>query len=232
MEALRRPTLTEQIIEELSAKIISGELKAGEKLPTERELAEIFQVTRNRIREALRALAVVGMIVIKPSGGTFVASGEVKIPDKTITWMYYTELNNVEEIYAARKLIETAIYLECFDRANKNIIEHMKALLTVIIESISETESTFLSNLNALDLYVGQNCGNGIYFKLMQTMILLRTEPSLKILISERARKSAIFHRQKIVEAFEASNRPSLEHRLEEFFEDSLNGLYATSNEA
>ena len=52
---LNKITLTEQVMQQLASKIISGELKPGEKLPPERDLAEMLQVSRSRVREALRA---------------------------------------------------------------------------------------------------------------------------------------------------------------------------------
>jgi len=224
---VKKVTITEQIMEQLATQIIDGKLAAGEQLPTERELAVVFNVTRSRVREALRALSLIGMIVIKPGEGTFVSDNKVLIPDKTITWIYHKELNNVEDIYAARQLIETDIYLSCFDRANRKIVAQMRKLINEIAadgwRKISSVE--FLENLNNLDLYVGSECGNGIYFKLMQTLVLLRTESSIKILNSSAARKSAIMHREKIVCAFEEESRDLLEQRLNEFFEDSLKSI-------
>ena len=73
-ESLNKVTLTEQVMQQLAAKIISGELKPGEKLPPERELSQMLEVSRSRIREALRALSLIGFVTIKPGGGTFVGN--------------------------------------------------------------------------------------------------------------------------------------------------------------
>ena len=50
-EPLKKVTLTEQIMEQIAGMITSGQLKPGDKLPNERDLAELFGVTRSRIRE-------------------------------------------------------------------------------------------------------------------------------------------------------------------------------------
>ena len=72
-EPLKKVTLTEQVMERLAGMITSGQLKPGDKLPNERDLAELFGVTRSRVREALRALSLVGMLTIKPGTGALSA---------------------------------------------------------------------------------------------------------------------------------------------------------------
>lgn len=114
-EPLKKVTLTEQIMEQIAGMITSGQLKPGDKLPNERDLAELFGVTRSRIREALRALSLVGMLTIKPGDGSFVSEEGTKVPEETVMWMYYQEMNKHDEIYAARNLIETEVYLTCYD---------------------------------------------------------------------------------------------------------------------
>ena len=106
-EPLKKVTLTEQVMERLAGMITSGQLKPGDKLPNERDLAELFGVTRSRVREALRALSLVGMLTIKPGDGSFVSEEGAKIPEETVMWMYYQEMHRHDEIYAARNLIET-----------------------------------------------------------------------------------------------------------------------------
>ncbi|WP_258171275.1 FadR/GntR family transcriptional regulator [Paenibacillus sp. R14(2021)] len=54
-KAVRKITVTEQIMEQIAELITSGQLQPGEQLPTERDLAVQLGVTRGRVREALRA---------------------------------------------------------------------------------------------------------------------------------------------------------------------------------
>ena len=124
-EPLKKVTLTEQVMERLAGMITSGQLKPGDKLPNERDLAELFGVTRSRVREALRALSLVGMLTIKPGDGSFVSEEGAKIPEETVMWMYYQEMHRHDEIYAARSLIATAVYLTCFDNRTPEILARL-----------------------------------------------------------------------------------------------------------
>ena len=167
-EPLKKVTLTEQIMEQIAGMITSGQLKPGDKLPNERDLAELFGVTRSRIREALRALSLVGMLTIKPGDGSFVSEEGTKVPEETVMWMYYQEMNKHDEIYAARNLIETEVYLTCYDNRTPEILERLDGfrdrLLDVETEEI--TAEAFCQLLTDIDTYVGDVCGNGIYARL------------------------------------------------------------------
>src|SRR5215831_20554691 len=68
-----RGTVTEAIASQLIRLIIDGYWKPGERLPSELELARRFQAGRGALREALKALAVVGLVTVQRGKGTFIA---------------------------------------------------------------------------------------------------------------------------------------------------------------
>ena len=69
---LHRTKLYEQVADRIQALIVREELGAGEKLPGERELAEALGVCRTVVREAIRALEVRGLVLVKPGCGTYI----------------------------------------------------------------------------------------------------------------------------------------------------------------
>jgi GntR family transcriptional regulator len=69
----RRPP-SQRIADELRGAIERGQLAAGEKLPSERALARKYGTARNTAREAIRLLAVAGLVVVQHGKGTFVRS--------------------------------------------------------------------------------------------------------------------------------------------------------------
>lgn len=72
LRPLSRDTLTKQAADTLRRFILSEGLKAGDALPSERELSEILSVSRNIVREALTVLVAEGLIIKKPGSGIFV----------------------------------------------------------------------------------------------------------------------------------------------------------------
>lgn len=202
IDPLKRGTLTEQIIEQIASWITSNKFNPGDKLPNERLLAEKFQVNRGRIREALRALALIGLITIKPGEGSFVSEKESGLPAETILWMYHTEVNNLEEIYAARKLIESEIYLNAAERLTNREIKYIDEIMERLTNSTNLSNEEFQKLLDEFDLFMGSCCGNEIYNKLMQTIVHLRHKSMVNILNVPGARKNSIDSRIKLVEAF------------------------------
>jgi len=68
----RRETITEVVARQLSRLIASEQWKPGERLPSESELARRFQAGRSAIREAIKSLAVAGLVSVRRGKGTFV----------------------------------------------------------------------------------------------------------------------------------------------------------------
>jgi DNA-binding FadR family transcriptional regulator len=71
-ETAARTTVTERAIEEIKAKIASGELAPGQRLPTERDLAAELGLSRSSMREAIRALIVMGVLEARHGAGIYV----------------------------------------------------------------------------------------------------------------------------------------------------------------
>jgi len=69
---LQRTKLYEQVADKIQALIVQESLRAGDKLPGERELAEGLGVCRTVVREAIRALEIRGLVLVKPGCGTYV----------------------------------------------------------------------------------------------------------------------------------------------------------------
>jgi GntR family transcriptional repressor for pyruvate dehydrogenase complex len=68
----RRETLTSQLVKALTERISQGELKAGDRLPTEQELIETFGVSRTVVREAISSLRATGLVTTQQGVGAFV----------------------------------------------------------------------------------------------------------------------------------------------------------------
>lgn len=94
------------IIEQIIALIIKGDLKAGDKLPPERSLAEMFTVSRASIREAFRAMEIVGIIEVKPGGGTFVTDFNIAPFINSVAPLFIRNLDAKYELMDFRIMLE------------------------------------------------------------------------------------------------------------------------------
>lgn len=71
---IKQTRISEEVLSQLKESILRGRYRAGDKLPSERELTEQLQVSRGAVREAIRVLEMTGFVIIRqgPSGGAFV----------------------------------------------------------------------------------------------------------------------------------------------------------------
>ncbi|KJZ88583.1 transcriptional regulator, putative pyruvate dehydrogenase complex repressor [Clostridium sp. IBUN22A] len=94
----------EAIIEQIKDSVKNGELKSGDKLPSERELAEKLQVSRTSVREALKALSMLGLIDSKHGDGNFIKSNVEDCLLEPLSVVFLLIGNRNEEIFQLRRI--------------------------------------------------------------------------------------------------------------------------------
>lgn len=222
VKPVKKITVTEQIMEQIAELITSGHIRAGDKLPNERELAERFQVTRGRVREALRALSLIGLITIKAGDGSYVNRQESPISAETITWLFHNEIHNLDEVYMARKLIESEVYLTAASQATEEQIGRLDEMLNEMKTAKKNNDpEQFLQLLDRFDLYMGEISNNSIYFKLMQTVVHLRRETSLKLLGVPGAIAKSVETRSVMLDALRTREPDKMRQAVDHFFASS-----------
>ena len=111
---LKKKRLYEEVATQIKKTIFNGDLNPGDKLPSERELAEMFGVGRPTVREALRTLSVLGLIESNPGfKGSIVKKNDLNqyLEDmaEQFTWMIKADKKSVEEITGVMKYIDLGI---------------------------------------------------------------------------------------------------------------------------
>ena len=71
---VEKKTLADEVSEQIQKRIVSGEMSVGSKLPTEKELSDMYGVGRSTIREAVSVLSNIGLLRVMQGKGTFVVS--------------------------------------------------------------------------------------------------------------------------------------------------------------
>lgn len=128
----------EEIVEQLKEMISNGELKPGQKLPSERDMAESLGVSRASVREALTALEAIGILDIRPGEGTFVRETSVSATFAPLAMVLEMEQNPGGQLMEVRRVLETEMAALAAQRATeedlKNIetnLNHMKTAQTI-----------------------------------------------------------------------------------------------------
>ena len=143
------------VVDRLTQGIIDGQLKPGDKIPTETELSESFGVGRNTVREAIRTLIAYGVVEIRRPEGTFVCDG---FSNKMINPLLYRIILQKEDSYkdllGLRQIIESGIYrLILAQGLSDEEVEQLESINAELetklrredydIEDISDTDMAF-----------------------------------------------------------------------------------------
>jgi GntR family transcriptional repressor for pyruvate dehydrogenase complex len=110
---IRHRRLYQEIIQQVKAQMISGELAPGDRIPSERDIAEQLGVSRTAVREALIAMEVMGLIESRPGDGTFVRTPRLEQQMEPLTSLIVLEREKLTELYEMRRVMEVA----CASRA-------------------------------------------------------------------------------------------------------------------
>ncbi|NJM81920.1 MAG: FadR family transcriptional regulator [Tabrizicola sp.] len=100
---------SERVGEQLRMLIASGNIAAGEKLPSENELARALQVSRPVVREALRGLSMMGIVESRQGGGCFVTDLDPKRLMEPLSFYLQLRDYSMDELFRARQLIDSGI---------------------------------------------------------------------------------------------------------------------------
>jgi GntR family transcriptional repressor for pyruvate dehydrogenase complex len=128
-QTIQRSSTPEIIINEIIKHLKSGELKPGDKLPTEREMSQMFGVGRSSIREAVKGLVLSGYLESAQGKGTFVRK-DISANDLTLK-----DLQNALAAERIIELMELREILECnavklaADRANSEDMRRIQEAL-------------------------------------------------------------------------------------------------------
>jgi GntR family transcriptional repressor for pyruvate dehydrogenase complex len=106
MEKLTRKPVAERVAQKLLELIHTGNLKAGDKLPTEAELSAAFQVSRPVVREALRGLSMLGVVESRQGGRCYVTDLSPARLMAPLQMVIAIDESNVDALYEARVAVE------------------------------------------------------------------------------------------------------------------------------
>jgi GntR family transcriptional repressor for pyruvate dehydrogenase complex len=160
---------TDQAIAKLKELISSGEFTAGAKLPTERELTRRFGVSRSSLREAVRALTLVGVLEPRVGDGTYVTTLE---PDLLLTGLgFVSDLARAEsllEIHHVRRILEPEATRLAATRLGDEEIEELEECLHRM--EAARNTSEFIDADTSFHRVILDACGNATLASLIQNL--------------------------------------------------------------
>ncbi|APH15864.1 bacterial regulatory s, gntR family protein [Clostridium sporogenes] len=132
---IKNTRVYEKAIEQIKEMIVEGTFKKGDKLPSEREMAESLQISRTSIREALRELEIMGLIESRQGDGNFVKSSFENNLLKPLSTIFLLKESNSDEILELRQIIERGSVVLAAERITDEELEEMELLVEDSLKS-------------------------------------------------------------------------------------------------
>ena len=205
LEPIKSARIYEEIIRQIKTRITEGQLKSGDQLPPERDLAEKFRVSRASVREALRALESVGLIEIRAGEGTFIKEISVEALIEPLALVILTQREAVAELFEARKILEPPIAGMAARRASREEIQEMEHILEEQAKEIAAGKTGVLQDA-AFHTAIASAAHNRAISRIVSTLMdLLVASREESLLIPGRPQRSHDDHRR-ILSAIQARN--------------------------
>lgn len=129
-------SVTEQAISRLRDLIASGELRPGDRLPPEQELAQQLGLSRSSLREAVRALVQARVLDVRQGDGTYVTSLEPSLLMSGVVFaMDLLQGDQLLEIFEVRRLLEPSATALAARRAREADVERLRATVRAMREN-------------------------------------------------------------------------------------------------
>jgi len=224
--------LSEKIIAQISDALVAGELRPGDRLPPERELAEQFGVSRTVIRDAVKTLAGRGILHVKHGAGIFVTTSEENAIGRLGALSDILPLQGVRlrDLFEIRKVLEVEGAEWAARRRNDYHLERLRGILedahrnSENLEVLSERDAQF-------HVAIAEASQNLVLVRVMLTLLdLLAQSRRESLSIPGRAKLSLKDH-ERIVEEIEAQRHEGARETMLEHLTSVESAVLAESGE-
>jgi DNA-binding FadR family transcriptional regulator len=223
-EPIVRRKLSDEVFLRLKRLIVSGELQPGDEMPSERELMERFGVGRPAIREAMQALANMGLVAISHGERAKVlqltAQAIFRQVDVAAKIMLSSSADTLEHLKSARIFFERGMVREAAAKAGKEDVARLRATLAEQRSHLGEAEPFINADMQFHTQIAGIS-GNPIYVAASEAMLGWLKEYHTEMLIWTGKEKYTLAEHEEIIERIAARDPDGAEQAMVKHLERS-----------
>jgi GntR family transcriptional repressor for pyruvate dehydrogenase complex len=212
-------TASSSVADQIKEMILQGHLQPGDRLPSERDFAETFGVSRATIREALRSLSAIGMISIRQGDGSFVEQFKIEGLLEPLATLFQLDgaEDELESFSEVREILEVEMVALAAERASETDIENINRALEAMVE---EVRSGGIGDVADADFHlaIAKSCKNPLLVKLMEVVANLMKctyQASRKQLFLDQKSLAEIYNtHHDVLKAIETRNPKEAKKRM------------------
>jgi GntR family transcriptional repressor for pyruvate dehydrogenase complex len=228
-KTIQSSRLYEQIVKQIEDSIEKGELKEGDQLPAERELALQFGVSRTAVREAVKTLREKGLVEAYPGRGTFITSETSNSIRLTFDRMIKIEpREGTIHLVEVREILEPEIAALAATRVTTENLTELREAVEIMDNAKGDPDSFIEADLD-FHLALAEAAANPMILSLIDSIVGVLREQRLSIFKVEGGPDRGQYHHKRILEAIEnrdsAGAREAMRAHLRQVRDDSRNSI-------
>ena len=191
---VRKTKVYHEIVDQIRELIAAGRIKPGDRLPPERELAELFDASRNSVRDAMRVLEQMGLIESRQGDGTYVRSVSAERLAEPLALMLLQSRTQMRELWEVRQVLEPSIAEFAAERITEEELDELEAILAAQRLKV-EAGFIALEEDTAFHYTIAEAARNTVMLRTLDTLVdLLRQSRERSLQQRDRPRYSLAGH--------------------------------------
>jgi GntR family transcriptional repressor for pyruvate dehydrogenase complex len=221
---VRTSRLYEQIVQQIEESIVKGDLKTGDQLPAERDLAQRFGVSRTAVREAVKALREKGLVEAYSGRGTFITDGTRQAVRQSLDLMSRMgQQEGSRHLAEVRAILEPEIAALAALRIQEPELATMREAVGVMDKAGQDPDAYIEADLD-FHLALAEGASNPLILSLIDSIVGLLRQQRLRIFKVSGGPERGQAHHKKILDAIERRDaekaREAMRSHLEQVRDD------------
>lgn len=201
--------LTDEAIEKIKDMILSGELQPGDRLPKEPELASRLGLSRNSLREAVRALSLIRVLDVRQGDGTFVTSLAPELLLETLKFVLdFHRDNTLLALFEVRRILEPAAIAMAATRMSKVDVAELEMILNRT--RVDGPVEDFVANDVAFHRALAEGSGNQVLCSIIDSLVAPTTRARVVHGLAEDNALGRALHEHRMIYEGVAERNPEI----------------------
>jgi GntR family transcriptional repressor for pyruvate dehydrogenase complex len=223
--AVKTSRLYEHIVQQVEDSILKGQLKPGDQLPAERDLAQRFGVSRTAVREAVKTLREKGLVEAYSGRGTFVTNGTSQATRQSLDLMIrVNQQEGSANLAELRLVLEPDIAALAAGRIEEQLLTTMREAVSEMDRNLRDPDGYVEADLD-FHLALAEAVGNPLILSLLDSIVGLLREQRSRIFNVEGGPQRGQYHHKRILAAIEHRDsdaaREAMRAHLQQVLQDS-----------
>jgi GntR family transcriptional repressor for pyruvate dehydrogenase complex len=204
--AVRRPEPpSTEITRHLLQYFLSGELAPGQKIPSERQLAEALGIGRSSVREAIKSLCMLGLLDVRQGDGTYMAGSTSGLLPEVIEWGLLLGKRRVLDLVEVREELEIFIAGLAAERCGPDDIVRLRAAIDSMSQAGADVERYIEGDIS-FHRCLAEATGNDVLMSLSHSFRSLLRAWAARCVDEEKSTEALAAEHEPIVRAVERGN--------------------------